>query len=87
MRYNNLIECLSFYMIFIYKGDIVMAKKQMSREGFEKLQEEYTRLVTVRRAEVAQKLKEARAFGDLSENAEYDSVLTSLRIPGPLKET
>ncbi len=49
-----------------------MAKKQMSREGFEKLQNEYTRLVTVRRAEVAQKLKEARAFGDLSENAEYD---------------
>ena len=41
-------------------------------EGFEKLQEEYTRLVTVRRAEVAQKLKEARSFGDLSENAEYD---------------
>ena len=49
-----------------------MAKKQMSREGFEKLQKEYTRLVTIRRAEVAQKLKEARAFGDLSENAEYD---------------
>ncbi len=49
-----------------------MAKKQMSRDGFEKLQKEYTRLVTVRRAEVAQKLKEARAFGDLSENAEYD---------------
>ena len=49
-----------------------MAKKQISREGFEKLQEEYTRRVTVRRAEVAQKLKEARSFGDLSENAEYD---------------
>ena len=49
-----------------------MAKKQMSREGFEKLQEEYKRLVTVRRTEVAQKLKEARGFGDLSENAEYD---------------
>ncbi len=49
-----------------------MAKKQISRKGFEKLQEEYTRLVTVRRAEVAQKLKEARSFGDLSENAEYD---------------
>ena len=49
-----------------------MEKKQISREGFEKLQEEYTRLVTVRRAEVAQKLKEARSFGDLSENAEYD---------------
>ena len=49
-----------------------MAKKQISREGFEKLQEEYTRLVTVRRAEVAQKLKEASPFGDLPENAEYD---------------
>lgn len=49
-----------------------MAKKQISQEGFNKLQEEYTRLVTVRRAEVAQKLKEARSFGDLSENAEYD---------------
>lgn len=49
-----------------------MAKKQISREGFEKLQEDYTRLVTVRRTEVAQKLKEARSFGDLSENAEYD---------------
>jgi transcription elongation factor GreA len=53
-------------------GEFIMAKKQMSRDGFEKLQKEYTRLVTVRRAEVAQKLKEARAFGDLSENAEYD---------------
>ncbi len=47
-------------------------KKQMSREGYEKLEQELTYLITVRRAEVAQKLKEARAFGDLSENAEYD---------------
>ena len=49
-----------------------MAKKQMSREGYEKLQNELNELVTVKRAEVAQKLKEARSFGDLSENAEYD---------------
>ncbi len=47
-------------------------KKQMSREGYEKLETELTYLITVKRAEVAQKLKEARAFGDLSENAEYD---------------
>ena len=47
-------------------------KKQMSREGYEKLEKDLNYLVTVRRAEVAQKLKEARAFGDLSENAEYD---------------
>ena len=47
-------------------------KKQMSRAGFEKLEQELSYLITVRRAEVAQKLKEARSFGDLSENAEYD---------------
>lgn len=47
-------------------------KKQMSRIGFEKLENELNHLVTVKRAEVAQKLKEARGFGDLSENAEYD---------------
>lgn len=46
--------------------------KQMSREGYAKLEKELNFLVTVRRSEVAQKLKEARSFGDLSENAEYD---------------
>lgn len=49
-----------------------MAKKQMSREGYEKLQSELNYLITEKRAEIAQKLKEARSFGDLSENAEYD---------------
>ncbi len=51
-----------------------MAIKQttMSREGFTRLQEELENLVTVRRKEVAEKLKEARSYGDLSENAEYD---------------
>jgi transcription elongation factor GreA len=49
-----------------------MAKKQMSREGYEKLQNELNELIIVKRAEVAQKLKEARSYGDLSENAEYD---------------
>lgn len=44
----------------------------VSKEGYRKLEEERDYLVTVRRSEVAQKLKEARAFGDLSENAEYD---------------
>lgn len=49
-----------------------MAKKQMSKDGYEKLKNELNYLITVKRAEVAQKLKEARSFGDLSENAEYD---------------
>ena len=43
-----------------------------SREGFQKLQDELEYLVTIRRKEVAEKLKEARSYGDLSENAEYD---------------
>lgn len=45
----------------------------LTREGFEKIQEEHEYAVSVRRAEVAERLKEARSFGDLSENAEYDA--------------
>lgn len=45
---------------------------KMSAEGYAKLEKEIEYLITVKRADVAQKLKEARAFGDLSENAEYD---------------
>ena len=43
----------------------------MTRSGYERLSEELTNLRTVRRQEVARQLEEARAFGDLSENAEY----------------
>lgn len=46
--------------------------RTVSKAGYAKLQEDLEYLVTVRRTEVAQKLKEARSFGDLSENAEYD---------------
>lgn len=50
-----------------------MAEKiRMSREGYEELEKKLNYAVTVRRAEIAEKLKEARSFGDLSENAEYD---------------
>ena len=49
-----------------------MEKKQMSREGYENLTAQLNELITVQRADVAQKLKEARSYGDLSENAEYD---------------
>lgn len=51
---------------------MAVKKVKVSAEGYAKLEKELEYLVTVRRAEVAQKLKEARAFGDLSENAEYD---------------
>ena len=41
-------------------------------EGKAKLEEERNTLVSVTRKEVSEKIKEARSFGDLSENAEYD---------------
>jgi transcription elongation factor GreA len=43
----------------------------MTRGGYDKLKNELSLLRTDRRLEVARKLEEARAFGDLSENAEY----------------
>jgi transcription elongation factor GreA len=44
----------------------------LTREGFEKLKDEIEELSTVRRREVAERIKEAREFGDISENSEYD---------------
>lgn len=44
----------------------------LTYEGLKKLEEELEYLKTVKRAEVAEKIKQARAFGDLSENSEYD---------------
>jgi transcription elongation factor GreA len=44
----------------------------VSKAGKAKLEADLDYLITVRRGEVANKLKEARSFGDLSENAEYD---------------
>ena len=50
-----------------------MAEKQKyTREGFQKLQDEYDFLTKVRREEVKNAIAEARSFGDLSENSEYD---------------
>ena len=49
-----------------------MAVKQMSRESYEKLVAELDDLKINKRKEVAERLKVARSYGDLSENAEYD---------------
>ena len=60
------------------RNDLNMAnmKKEykMSAERKEELQKELTYLKTVREKEVADLIKEARGFGDLSENSEYDEV-------------
>ena len=50
-----------------------MAKETIvTKEGLLKLEQELEELKTVRRKEVAEKIKVARGFGDLSENSEYD---------------
>ena len=51
---------------------MAVKKIRMSAEGLKDLEKQLEYLKNVHRAEVAQKLKEARSFGDLSENAEYD---------------
>lgn len=51
-----------------------MAAKEykLSEQRLKELQEELNYLKTVREKEVADQIKEARSFGDLSENSEYD---------------
>lgn len=50
-----------------------MAKEyKLSQERLKELQDELNYLKTVREKEVAELIKEARSFGDLSENSEYD---------------
>jgi transcription elongation factor GreA len=44
----------------------------ITKEGLEKLREEIDHLSTTKRREVAERIKEAREFGDIMENSEYD---------------
>lgn len=50
-----------------------MKKNYLSKEGYEKLEAELRDLKTRGRKEIAEDIAEARAKGDLSENAEYDA--------------
>ncbi len=52
----------------------------ITKEGLEKLEKELDELRTKTRAEVAQRLKEAIAMGDLSENSEYDDAKNQRRL-------
>ncbi|HEX2098307.1 MAG TPA: transcription elongation factor GreA [Rubrobacteraceae bacterium] len=47
-------------------------RELLTQEGFEKLQQELKYLMEVRRKEVADRIRQAREFGDISENSEYD---------------
>ena len=46
----------------------------ITQEGLQKLKDELNELKSVRRIEISQRIKEAIALGDLSENAEYDAM-------------
>ena len=48
-------------------------KYMLTQEGIDALEEELNTLVTVSRPEVLKEIEEARSFGDLSENADYDA--------------
>lgn len=51
-----------------------MSRKEviLTEEGLKQLQDEVNHLSTVKREEVAERIKSAREFGDISENSEYD---------------
>ena len=71
LQYRGFLEALQG--IFWKGAQGVMAKEyKLSPERLKELQDELNYLKTVREKEVAELLKEARSFGDLSENSEYD---------------
>ena len=49
-----------------------MRETLITAEGLEKLKQELEHLETTKRREIADRIKEAREFGDIAENAEYD---------------
>ncbi len=53
---------------------------EMTHEGYRILREELDQLKTTGRDEIAARIKEARSFGDLSENAEYDEAMNAQAI-------
>ncbi len=55
---------------------VAESKYKMSQERYDEIKEELHYLETVREKEVSELIKEARSFGDLSENSEYDEAKT-----------
>lgn len=53
--------------------EIMNEEMLLTQEGYDKIVAEHEEMVSVKRAEVAARIKEAISYGDISENAEYDS--------------
>ncbi|MBP5678209.1 MAG: transcription elongation factor GreA [Bacilli bacterium] len=59
----------------------------LTQEGLDDLKKELDELINIRRPENIQAIKEARALGDLSENAEYDAARNEqAQIEGRIKQ-
>lgn len=54
------------------EGSVADKEVILSREGLEKLEQELDFLKNVKRKEVAERIKQAREYGDISENSEYE---------------
>jgi len=62
-------------------------KVYLTNEGFLEIEEELSHLKEVKRPEVIKALKDARALGDLSENADYDAARNEqAQVEGRIKE-
>lgn len=65
-----------------------MAEVLLTEKGYKELEKKLEWLKSVRRAEAAERIKVARGFGDLSENAEYDAAKNEqAEIEGEIYET
>ena len=65
----------------------MIEKQQLTREGYKKLEDELRNLIDVVRVDVKRQLAEARAQGDLSENADYDAARArQAEVEGRIKE-
>lgn len=67
-------EKLTAFLFYMNRSKTMNEEKEffLTQEGLEDLEAELEELKTVKRKEIAEKIKTAREFGDLSENAEYD---------------
>src|SRR3989338_7644192 len=64
-----------------------MKKYQLTQQGFENLQKEYYEFTKIRRPKAIERLKTARAMGDLSENSEYSAAKEDLAfVEGRIQE-
>jgi transcription elongation factor GreA len=59
--------------VFVQGRTAALKEVILTPDGFKKLQEEIEFLSTDKRRDIANRIREAREFGDIAENAEYDS--------------